>query len=495
MGTIFRVVLAGSIGLGVDESYAAAMSRSLSLSYFDHPPLHFWLIWLTAHITGSENGLVLRLPFILLFAGSTWMMYRLGERLFSEWTGFYAALLFNISAVFSLSTGSWLLPDGPLMFFMLAATLVIVHLFFSPAIPKSVWWGGAGTLIGLGLLSKYHAIFIIAGSFVFLLTSKYHRNTLLTVYPYLTVAMAFVIFAPVIIWNQEHNWISFLFQGSRGLASGVYPVKMLGNVAGQAAWVLPWIWVPLIWSLLKALAAGPGDALRNPLQNHCWFLGLLAAGPILLFTVAAFWGAQGLFHWQAPGYLLAFPLLGREVVAQAARNSKAVRWWLRGSVSAFLIIVLVLGSHTNNGWLRQAAPQWFASGDPTIEALDWSNLDAYLRQKQRISGSASFIVAGHWIDAGKIDYIVGGRLPVLCLNREPHHFAFLHNNADFKGKDALLIGRRHMMHNADTMFHPYFSSIEPVGTVTITRAGVPEMDVVIFYARNFTGTYPLPYGR
>lgn len=116
ISSLLRMILAASIGLGVDESYVVSIARTLSLSYFDHPPLHFWIVWLTAHLTNTEIGIVLRFPFIVLFAATTWMMYRLGTRLFSEWAGVYAALILNVSAVFSLSTGSWILPDGPVFY-------------------------------------------------------------------------------------------------------------------------------------------------------------------------------------------------------------------------------------------------------------------------------------------------------------------------------------------------------------------------------------------
>ena len=37
---VARLAFALSLGLGIDESYTIAISRRLSLSYFDHPPLH-----------------------------------------------------------------------------------------------------------------------------------------------------------------------------------------------------------------------------------------------------------------------------------------------------------------------------------------------------------------------------------------------------------------------------------------------------------------------
>ena len=69
-----------ALGLGVDESYMVASGRVLSLGYYDHPPAAWWLSWGAAHLFGSEAPIVVRLPFIALFALSTWLMYRLGDR-------------------------------------------------------------------------------------------------------------------------------------------------------------------------------------------------------------------------------------------------------------------------------------------------------------------------------------------------------------------------------------------------------------------------------
>src|SRR3954451_10877079 len=76
--TLIRILFAATTGLGVDESYMVAAGRVLSLGYFDHPPASWWLSWGAAHLFGSEHPVVVRLPFIALFALSTWLMYRLG---------------------------------------------------------------------------------------------------------------------------------------------------------------------------------------------------------------------------------------------------------------------------------------------------------------------------------------------------------------------------------------------------------------------------------
>ena len=48
--TALRLGLAAITDLGLDEAYALAVSRQFQLSWFDHPPLVFW-------ITGGMQGL------------------------------------------------------------------------------------------------------------------------------------------------------------------------------------------------------------------------------------------------------------------------------------------------------------------------------------------------------------------------------------------------------------------------------------------------------
>ncbi len=495
IGIIARLIFASTISLVVDEFYVAAISRKLSLSYFEHPPLHFWIIHFTAWLTGSESPIILRLPFILLFAGTTWLMYAVTSQLFDRKAGFYAALTLNLAAVFSVSTGTWLLPDGPLMFFMMAAVFVLIKLLFPPDKGKSIGlWILCGLLIGLGMLSKYHAAFVLIGGLFFILTARKWRYLLLKPGPYITVIIAAIVFIPVIIWNIQHDWISFTFQGVRGAAKGFFPDQMLLNIVGQMIWVLPWIWIPLVWQLLNGLKDGPANG-ENEItdRDKTWFLCCLALGPIMLFTVITLWGRSGLPHWQAPGYLMVFPLLGRWTSKRLPHKSKSTYTWLTVSALALILFVGVLVSHTVTGWVKDIRPGWFTNGDPSIELIDWPQLPKELQKRGLLPpapAAPGFVATTHWIEAGKYDYTLGGKLPVLCLSREPHHFVFLHDQSAYINKTALIISEEK---GADHKLAPYFDSITKLAPINIYRNGRVDMVLLIYLAKGFKG-YPLPYG-
>ncbi len=490
---MLRFLLAESTGLGVDESYAVTVARQLSLSYFDHPPLHFWLAGAMARLAHSESGEVVRFPFVVCFAATTWLMYRIGARFFGENAGAIAALLLNISAVFSVTTGGWVLPDGPLMLLMLAAVAVIADILFDGPVhfvrgSDTFRWVVAGIFTGLAMLSKYHGVFVLAGTFLFLLTSAPHRKWLARPGPYLGALIACAMFTPVIAWNREHGWTSFVFQGGRAAGrGGIHIDTMLASLGGQAAYVLPWIWVPLMVVLWGALRTGPRDAAR-------WFLVCLGIGPIAAFTLIALRGDPGLPHWEAPGYLMLFPILGAAVAARLERGDTFTKRWLRWSTWAFIGLVVVLATQTANGWMERIAPSLFAKGDPTTDMISWRELRPTLDAKGMLAHD-EFLAAPSWIQAGQAALGTGPDIPVLCLCSDPHHFFYMNDDRTFLGRDAVFVKKIRPNDDVVAAFSPYFDSFQLADTLVIHRAGVEAIRVGIYTARGFKKLVPTTQPR
>jgi 4-amino-4-deoxy-L-arabinose transferase-like glycosyltransferase len=468
-----RLALSVTLGLGIDESYAVSVSRPLSLGYFDHPPLHFWIAGIAQWLAGSPpagpwSGLAVRAPFIALFAGTTWFAYLVTARLFGDRAGVWAAGTLNLSAVFGLSTASWVLPDGPLMCASLVAMYCVVRALDADG---TGWWLAAGAASGLALLSKYHAALLAPGVFLYLATTPAHRRWLARPGPYLAVGIAAVMFLPDIIWNAHHGWVSFLFQASRGELQHAHHLAALGqNIAGQIGYVLPWVWVPLIIALAGALSAGP----RDPAQ---WLLACLAIWPIGLFTLVSLGGNPGLPHWPALGYLMCFPLLGR----WAAGRDLTI-WW-RTSASVLALVVLVVAVQALTGILP-LPPR----ADPTLDLVDWRDL-----RGASVIPPGGFVAATSWLQAGKVAYALGPGVPVLCLSVAPHQYLYQRDPAAFLGRDALLVIRppAHI-----DRYAPYFASIEPLGPVTIGRlTGRPALTVDLFLARDFRQPFPTSQPR
>ena len=182
---VARFAFAFSLGLGVDESYTIAISRRLSLSYFDHPPLHLWIAHFTA-LAAGEN-VVTRAPFVVLFFATGWIYYRLTSGLFDPQSALIALFALNVTPFFFASAGGWIVPDGPLLFGLALAALAAARLFFAkPQDDASAWrlWLIVGVGLGLAGLSKYSAMFSAGGLAAFVIVSPNRRHWLKHPAPY-----------------------------------------------------------------------------------------------------------------------------------------------------------------------------------------------------------------------------------------------------------------------------------------------------------------------
>ena len=464
-----RVLFATALGLGIDESYMVAAGRKLQLSYFDHPPIAWWMAWGVTRLTGSESALVVRLPFIALFALTTFLMYRVTAALFDREAGLWAAVVLNMAPVLGITVGNWVLPDGPLFAALLGAVFCLVSALRSDGRVAWGWWLGTGVCAGLALCSKYSAALTLAGAVAFLVTEPTSRRWLTRPHPYHAGIIALVIFLPVLVWNAGHGWVSFLFQGGRA-GGALHPFGPIVALAGQAVFLLPWIWAPLVWCGLGALRRGPSDRKR-------WLLVCLAAPPILLFTVAAFWG-NPLFHWAAPGYLMLVPMLG-EAIARRRQTSRLVRIWL-GTTAAFVIVAVVfVASEVRFNWLYGVIEELSPDRDPNLDVVDWTSLRTEF-EKRDLLRPGLVVATLKWHEAGKIDYALGGRVPVICLGPDPRQYGLTAGPDDHAGADVLIVAPRRSLAQIESQFGGRFASIEPIAPAIVMHAGRPAMEFPLF---------------
>jgi 4-amino-4-deoxy-L-arabinose transferase-like glycosyltransferase len=466
--TAVRLAFGASLGLGVDESYMVAAGRVLSLGYYDHPPAAWWLSWGAAHLFGSEAPILVRLPFIALAALSTWLMYRLGTVLAGGSAGLWAAVLLNLSPVFGVTSGTWVLPDGPLDCALLAAALCLVHALMRGSL---AWWLGAGLCAGLALLSKYSAVLTIAGVAAYLLTSREHRHWLATPKPWLAALVALMAFMPVLVWNAEYGWVSFAFQGGRAAGMRLRPFAPLVTLAGEALFVLPWIWLPMMAVFVVALRRGPG-AWRS------WLLCCLAAPPIVGFAAVSAWSSQRvLFHWAAPGYLMLFPLLGEAVAQRVGRP--AVRRTLLGTAAFVVLAAAVVATQVRFDWLQPLIAR-VARDDPDIDAIDWTSLHA---------PPGTIVGVPNWRDAGKIAYALGPSVTVLCLNRDARQFGLAWPAQRHLGADMLILAPGPAQRVSQEL-QGSFAGFDRLPDQAILHAGRVLRKVAAFHARNLLAWPP-----
>jgi len=481
---LFHVILAATLGLGVDECYDIGVSHDLQLSHFDHPPLGFWIAHAFMPLLG--DGRALRLPFVLLFAGSGWVLFLLTRQLFGAAAGLWAVIALNLSAFYTLA-GGWVVPDGPLMLSLLAAALTIARGLFAGDEPPAHWrtWPIAGFWIGLAALSKYHAILFVAGLLIYIVTSPHRRSLLKHPAPWVGGIIALVIFSPVLVWNAQHQWASFVFQGGRAMSHG-FPKfgQFFANLGGQVLWMFPWIFMPMMIASHWALRLGRS-------ADRSWYCLCLATPTIALFTLVPLWGDRGLPHWQMPGWLMLFPVLGDYLAGEAAIRSRPKTWAITSTALLVVLTILIVG-HTETGYGRLLFPTTFAKGDPTLESLEWTPLRLELQKRGLLNKKDLFVISGSPIDIGKIDQALNGSMPMQVFG-ESKQYAFRYDPKLLVGRDALIIGRRDRMRGINESLAPYFDSTMELPSFTFGRSGMHEVDVQIFYGVRLKTPLPSPY--
>ena len=481
-----RLVASHFVGLGTDESYSVAVARDLQLSYFDHPPTQYWLVHAAAPLVGYGRGS--RWPFIGLFAASSWLMFVLTRRLFGERAGLWAVLALSLSAFFTLPAASWVLPDGPLILGLVGATASLARIWFpEDGETERPWrdWLTAGFWIGVAALSKYQAALFCVGLGLAVLTSPARRVWLLRPQPYVAGLLTLLILSPVLVWNAQHHWASFAFQVGRGAPThGLHPLGPIVALLAQAALILPWIFAPM------ALAAW--DAARSdPAEERRWFLLMLAAPTIALFTLTPLLGSLGLPHWPMPGWLLLFPLLG-ERLAIAAQAGRWPRTWLAVSALFLVLFGAVAAYDADTGAFGAAFPKLFKRGDPTAESIEWTAVRAELARRGELGPSSPVVVAAQWNEAGKLGEALGDRATVVVFSPDPREFGLRQDNAGLVGRDALILGRIDALKRRLPAISAYFQNVRWAPPIAVGREGRAEIVVGVVEAHRLLRPYPQP---
>ena len=454
--SLVRLAAAAAVGLGVDESYMVAAGRVWQWSYFDHPPLAWWLSHGAAVLLGSEASWVVRLPFILLSALSSWLLFALTLPAYGRAAAFWAVVCFTLAPVLSLSGGSWVLPDGPVECALLAAALALSRALDRPGIG---WWLAAGAAAGCAMLAKYTAAPVLVGALVFLLTDASARRHWRTPGPWAALLVAVALQAPVLIWNARHGWASLAFQGGRAGVVGLHPLAPLLVLAGESVFMLPWIWLPCMVGLWRARRGGPD-----------WFFACLGAPLVLGFALVALWSPRVLFHWAAPGYLLLLPLAGAVIAARPPPLR------LTHATAGLLLVALVgLAVVSRLGWPRLIRPADVA------QIADWRGLGPALAARGESAGP---VAALRWFDCGKIGYGLGPDRVALCITDDPRQFAYSTHPAAFAGRDILILAPRTSPADAARRLAGRFDHIETLPPLQLPL-GVQRLSIPLYRGIGF----------
>jgi hypothetical protein len=235
-----RLVAAAWTPLTFDEAYYWMWSKHLAGGYYDHPPMVALVIRAGTMIAG-DTELGVRLVSILLALPMSFAVYRTAAILFGGLrVAATATILLNVTLMAAVGT-LIVTPDSPSL---VAASFVLFFLAKVLETGQGAWWLAVGAAVGCALVSKYTSLFFGPAILVWLIVVPKQRRWLLSPWPYLGAVVAFAIFAPVIIWNAEHQWLSFLKQISGRIKVEDFRPAYIGElIPTQIAFATPLVFI------------------------------------------------------------------------------------------------------------------------------------------------------------------------------------------------------------------------------------------------------------
>ena len=302
---LLRLIYLDQAQLLPDEAYYWNYARHMDLSFLDHPPMVAWLIWLgTAVFGNTEFGVRIGAFCCSLIAMG--YLYALARNLYDKSTGMRAVLLLAVLP-FGFASGMLMTPDAPLM----AAWAATLHYMERTLLAdRNGAWLGLGIAFGLGLLSKYTLGLLGMAALVFVILDPASRRWLRRPQPYLAALLALLLFSPVILWNMENGWASFLFQSVRRMEKGhdfsvhvlVMQILILLTPAGLLAASL---------ALLRRVpATAPGtEGIAFSRRHHLFILVFTGVplGAFVAYSVSHSMGAH--LFWNGPVWLAVLPAM------------------------------------------------------------------------------------------------------------------------------------------------------------------------------------------
>ena len=236
---MLRLAAAAVTPLTFDEAYYWVWSKHLAGGYYDHPPMVAFVIRAGTMIAGdTEFGV--RLVSILLALPMSYAIYRAAAILFDGVrVAATAAILLNVTLMAAVGT-LIVTPDSPLL---VASSFVLFFLAKVLQTGWGAWWLAVGAAVGAALLSKYTALFFGVAILIWLVAVPELRRWFASPWPYLGGLLAFALFAPVILWNADHQWVSFIKQMGRARIEEFRPAFIAELAPTQIVFATPLVFI------------------------------------------------------------------------------------------------------------------------------------------------------------------------------------------------------------------------------------------------------------
>jgi Dolichyl-phosphate-mannose-protein mannosyltransferase len=280
----------------------------------------------------------------------SWAVFRAASILFGGVrVAATAAILLNVTLMAAVGT-LIVTPDAPLL---VASSFVLFFLAKVLETGRGAWWLAAGAAVGAALLSKYTALFFGPAILIWLVSVPKLRRWLVSPWPYLGGLVSLVMFSPVILWNADHHWVSFIKQIGRARIEDFRPAFIGELIPTQIAFATPLVFILGAMGLYALSTRKAGAPAARVLINSTFWT-------IVAYFIWHSLHARVEANWFAPVYP-AFAIAAAVAASLArwsARQQRLVdfclRWASPVGIVMFALLIVQADTGALTGYRRDA---------------------------------------------------------------------------------------------------------------------------------------------
>lgn len=401
ISTLIRIFFASQLEFGNDEVYYWLYAKYPAISHFDHPAfVGFFIKFFTLNLY-FDSELAIRLAAIIPASCNMYVLFLIGKFLKNEFAGFMSVLLYNLSIYGFIISGTFILPDAPLLFFwLLSFYFLLQSLPDNPSKETNKLLMLGFFCMGCAIYSKYQAVYLIFGTLTYVLI--FNRKWLKSTFFYLGFIFPIIAVGLIFYWNYQNDFISYTFHNDRVSLFSLSFNKdsFLREIVGQVVYNNPYIFVMIVVMMIAII-----KKKFTVVKKQLWMF-LLFAFPLIFTTIYLSISRDTLPHWSGISYITLLPLL-----ALFLEGRKNIAKKLTIGLGVFALILFVLTLEINNGFILSTAkdkkPELIGRKDAIMDLYGWQQASEKVTKIiQEKDLNKLPIISDNWFPAAHIDYYI-----------------------------------------------------------------------------------------
>lgn len=317
---------AACMDLHPDEAYQWNLSKLLDWGYFHHPPMI--VVFIKAGYAIFQNELGVRLMTVVASTAGIPILFKL-----SETSNIRTFVLVFLGFILTHAGVFMAAPDSPLVFFALLFLLALKKYISNDSYLLA---GILGLIVAAMMYSKYHAIIFLASALIAVPSLLLRKSF------WLIVIVSVAVFLPHVLWQFDHDLVSYKFNWVIREKSVWKPIILLDYLFGQLLLLGP-VGILLVMAIWKSKIGGDFNRV----------LKSITIGVFGFFLVMSLRGKVEA-NWTALAFLPVI-ILGARTLPQHPKLSRVftpVAW-------SFIAILIVARCYLASPWAGKGLPTVF----------------------------------------------------------------------------------------------------------------------------------------